>query len=107
MNDLTLAIVLTAAGATVAAGLVSGVTELLKGVLPVIARRGLERATAFVLSALLVAAAFVDAVGRGALAGDLAGVFGALVAWYGIARLALATYDDVRGRVNSLTGPTQ
>jgi hypothetical protein len=97
-NALTLALILTAAGVAPAAALVTGLVSLLGNLGSFVA--GKERLFAFVLSAVLVVFAYAaTAVTVSAVTG-----FGAFLAWYGIARLSMATYDDIKGKANSLRG---
>lgn len=103
-TDLTLALVLTAGGATAAAALVSGVVQLLKQLGSFL--NGRERLAAFILSGLLVVVAVASAVQNGTLVLDIASVFAAVLAWYGIARLSMAVFADVSREANSLTGPS-
>lgn len=103
-TDLTLALVLTAGGATAAAALVSGVVQLLKQLGNIL--DGKERIAAFVLSGLLVVVAVASAVQNGTLTLDIASIFAAVLAWYGIARLSMAVFADATKEPNSLTGPT-
>lgn len=89
---LTLALVLTAGGATASALLISGIIQLLKG-LPTVGAwvgGGNEGLVAFVLSAALVIFAF-----SGTLVGPITaeGIFAALLAWFGIAQIATASHD--------------
>lgn len=99
-NALSLALILTAAGVAPAAALVTGLVSLLGNLGSLV--DGRERILAFLLSAVLVVFAYVaTAVEVTAVTG-----FGAFLAWYGIARLSLATYDDVTGKPNSLRGPS-
>ena len=99
---LTLALILTAAGVTPAAALVTGLTSLFATLIPGELSTYAKRLIAFVLSAVLVVIAYV---GTGVVL-SLVTAFGAFLAWYGIARLAIATYDDVKAKPNSLTGRT-
>jgi len=94
-DSLTLALVLTAAGATVGASLITGFIEILKklGGVGVWVDAGREPTIAFVLSALLVAVAYWST-----LAGkqpDAQGVFAAFLAWYGIAQISMGVKDTV------------
>lgn len=91
---LTLALVLTAAGATASAALVSGLVQLLKQIAPL---SGREKLAAFVLSAALVILAMAAGIQAGTLTLSIATGFGGFLAWYGIARLSMAVYDDVSG----------
>ena len=91
VNALTLAAVLTAAGAVGAATLITGIISQLKR-LPgwgAILDRGNEPTAVLALSALLVVAAYVSTLGTV----SAEGVFAAVVAWYGIAELAMAIHD--------------
>jgi len=99
-NALTLALVLTAAGVAPSAALVTGLVSLLGNLGPIVAGR--ERILAFILSAVLVVFAYL------ATATAITPVtgFGAFLAWYGIARLSMATYDDIKSKPNSLRGPS-
>jgi hypothetical protein len=103
-NTITLALVLTAAGATIAAALVTGVVQLLKQIAPFIGN-GRERVTAFILSGILVIVAVASGVQDSTITLSIASVFAAVVAWYGIARLSMAVFADATKETNSLTGP--
>ena len=100
-QDLTLALVLTAAGATLSSALITGVVEIIKRLIPSISTLQ-TRWAAFILSALLVAVAYFATVSQQ----NAVTAFAAFVAWYGIARLSLANHDDATAQVNSLRGPT-
>lgn len=92
MEGLTLAQVLTAAGAVGAAALITGFVALLKN-LPQLGPwldKGNEPLVVFVLSLALVAAAFASV---GTVTPE--SVFGAVLAWYGIAAIAMNTHDQV------------
>lgn len=99
-NALTLALILTAAGVTPASALVTGLVEMLKQ-LPGKIAQGRERLFAFILSAALVVLAYAAT----AVEITLITGFGAFLAWYAIARLAMANYADITSEPNSLTGP--
>lgn len=103
MEDLTLAVVLTAGGAVAASAFITGFVQILKK-LPGLGSffdNGKESLAAFVLSALLVATAFASTVtDKSATA-----AFAAVLAWYGIARLSMGIYDDATAKPGSLTGP--
>jgi hypothetical protein len=103
-NSLTLALVLTAAGATAAAAVVSGVVELLKQLWSGFG--GYARLLAFALSALIVVIAYAAGLQDGTLTLTIPSLFGAFLAFYGIARLSMAVYADVSGEANSLRGPS-
>jgi hypothetical protein len=92
MTDLTLAVVLTAGGATASAALITGLIAMLKGLRGVgPAIDGNEPTLAFVLSAVLVAAAFAS-VGEV----SAASLFAAFLAWFGIAQIAMGVHDTVK-----------
>lgn len=99
-SALTLALLLTAAGVVPASALVTGLVSLLGNLGSFV--DGKERLLAFLISAALVVFAYAaTAVAITPVTG-----FGAFLAWYGIARLSLANYDDVKSKPNSLTGPS-
>lgn len=102
-DSLTLALVLTAAGATVAAALVTGLVQLFKTLAPALSS-GKERFAAFILSALLVIVAVASGVQEGAITLSIASLFSAFIAWYGIARLSMAVFADASGEPNGLRG---
>lgn len=92
---LTLALVLTAGGATASALLISGIIQMLKQ-LPTVGvwvGAGHEAVVAFVLSAALVIFAFF-----GTLVGPITaeGIFAAVLAWFGIAQIAMASHDTAK-----------
>lgn len=90
-TEITLALILTGAGTTVAAALIASIIEILKRV-PSLGPRldaGLESFVAILLAALLVAYAYFTT----ATTYDAAGVFAAFLAWVGIAGLAGKAYD--------------
>ncbi len=95
--DLTLAAVLTAGGVTASAALITGVIAVLKS-LDVVGPRisGNEPTVAFALSAVLVMAAFW-------VSGPFTpeGGFAAVLAWFGIAQIAMGVHDTVK----SVTSP--
>lgn len=108
LDPAAIAVLLTAAGAPVAAGVVWAVIDFLKslpGLGAVIAGR--ERLAAFVGSIVIVltalAVGFSEQPPRYATP-DLLFVLGALLAVYNIGRLAMAMHDDVNRYPNSLTG---
>jgi hypothetical protein len=107
MDELTLALVLTAGGAVASSALITGLIQLLKA-LPGVGGAldaGREKLAAFALSAALVVAAFLVGANEGTVEVNGATIFGAFLAWYGIARLSMGIYDDATAQPNSLTGP--
>ncbi len=93
-TTITLALILTGAGTTVAAALIASVIEILKRI-PALGPRldaGMEGATSILLAAILVAFAYVNTV----TAIEPAGAFAAFLAWVGIAGLAGKAYDAGR-----------
>ncbi len=100
--ELHLADVLTVAGAVGAAALITGLIAIFKNIRGIGAwiDAGNEPLLAFVLSAVLVVIAFVDAGTR-----TVDGAFTAFLAWYAIARLAMGIHDDVATRGQSITDP--
>ena len=98
-QGLTLAIILTAGGAVAAAGLITGLVQLAKTLFgSAWPGAAVSRAFAFVLSLVLVAWAYVG------IPVEITGqtLFAGLLAWYGIARLAMAVYDDVAAKPGGL-----
>jgi hypothetical protein len=93
MEDLTFAVVLTAAGATASAALITGLIAMLKqlvGIGPWI-KADREPTIAFVLSAVLVAVA-VASVG----VVTPASLFAAFLAWFGIAQVSMGVHNTVK-----------
>ena len=94
MEDLTLAVVLTAAGATASAALITGLIAIAKQLVVVgpwidAAR---EPTVAFVLSAALVIGAVLSV---GTFTPEA--LFAAFLAWFGIAQIAMGVHDTVKG----------
>ena len=98
-DEITLAVILTAGGATATAGLITGLVQLAKTLFgshwP---GAGASRLAAFVLSGVFVAWAYIGIPVELTAATAFAG----LLAFYGIARLAMAVYDDVAARPGGL-----
>ena len=93
MEDLTFAVVLTAAGATASAALITGLIAIAKQLVVVgpwidAAR---EPTVAFILSAVLVIVAVVSV---GVL--TPAALFAAFLAWFGVAQIAMGVHDTVK-----------
>jgi hypothetical protein len=91
MDDLTLAVVLTASGATAFAAIITGLIAMDR-----------EPTIAFVLSAVLVAAA-VASVGVFTPASP----FGAFLAWFGIAQIAMGVHDTVKSATKGAALPVR
>jgi hypothetical protein len=92
MEDLTFAVVLTAAGATASAALITGLIAITKQLVVgpwIDAAR--EPTVAFVLSAALVAVAVVSVS-----VFTPAALFAAFLAWFGIAQIAMGVHDTVK-----------
>lgn len=107
MPEITPADVLTPAGFVTTAAIVTGLVEVLVRLVGFI--RGYEQQAAAVLAAVFVVAAVAVQVSEappadvGAYVGTF---FTAVLAWYGILRIAMGIHDDVAQKPNSLTGPT-
>jgi hypothetical protein len=102
MEDLTFAVVLTAAGATASAALITGLIAIAKQLVVVgpwidAAR---EPTVAFVLSAGLVIVAVVSV---GTFTAEA--LFAAFLAWFGIAQIAMGVHDTVKSATTG--GPTR
>ena len=99
MDTVTLSLVLTAAGATVGAALITGLIGILKklGGVGAWIDAGREPTVSFVLSALLVIVAYSSTLSQfgGVEALSVQGVFAAFLAWYGIAQIAMGVHDTV------------
>jgi hypothetical protein len=94
--NVTLAMALSAAGAVVVAGFITGIVEIIMRIAPI--AHGHGQGIALVLAALVVIAAIADQVSKGEMVLDIAVIFGAVLAWYGIARVAMGIHDDVLNR---------
>jgi hypothetical protein len=96
--DITLAVVLTASGATASAAIITGLIAMLKEIVVIGPWIGADRepTVAFVLSAVLVAAA-VASVGIF----TPVSLFGAFLAWFGIAQIAMGVHDTVKRTTKS------
>jgi hypothetical protein len=93
VKDLTFAVVLTAAGATASAALITGLIAIAKQLVVIGPWINADRepTVAFVLSAALVAVA-VASVG----VITPAALFAAFLAWFGIAQIAMGVHDTVK-----------
>ena len=100
-DTLTLALILTGAGVTVAATLIASVIEILKR-LPGLgsALESNAGAASTILAGILVVYAYLAT----ATVVDPVGAFAAFLAWVGIAGLAGKAYDLGRAVKGSLTG---
>jgi hypothetical protein len=91
--DLTFAVVLTAAGATASAALITGLIAMLKQLVSIgpWIKADREPTIAFVLSAVLVtlAVATVGVI-------TPASIFAGFLAWFGIAQIAMGVHDTVK-----------
>lgn len=92
MEELTFAVVLTAAGATASAALITGMIAILKRLVVIGPWIGADRepTIAFILSAVLVIVAVLS-VGTLTPAALLA----AFLAWFGIAQIAMGVHDTI------------
>lgn len=101
-STLTLALILTGAGTTVAATVIASLIEIFKrfpGVGPAL-DAGLEGAVSVILAAILVAYAYIA---THPIADAMSG-FAAFLAFVGIAKLSGGAYDTGRSIKASLTG---
>ncbi len=101
-TTVTLALILTGAGTTIAATIIASVIEILKRI-PALGPRldaGMESAASVLLAAILVVYAYVNT----ATVIDAAGAFAAFLAWVGIAGLAGKAYDAGRAVKASVSG---
>jgi hypothetical protein len=100
----------TGVGAPIWSTAIVGVIQTVKAV-PQFARliEGREKLLAFILSALAVALSFVAALTTvpPAAVVTIPSVIIAVMAWFTLARLAMALHDDFARKTNSLTGPTE
>ncbi len=94
--NITLADVLTPAGFVAAAALVTGLVEIAKRLFTKLS--GNEASAAAILAALLVCSAFYDQH-----VFTMQSAFVAVIAWYGVTRLAMGIHDDATAAPNSLT----
>jgi hypothetical protein len=107
-DGFTLALVLTAAGATVGGALITGIIGMLKklGGLGAWIEASHEPLVAFILSAVLVIVAYSSTLtqfgGDGAL--SIEGGFAAFLAWYGIATIAMGTHAVTSSVANRSSG---
>ena len=93
MEDLTFAVVLTAAGATASAALITGLIAILKQLVVIgpWIQADREPTIAFVLSAVLVTLAVMSV---GLFTPEA--LFAAFLAWFGIAQIAMGLHDTVK-----------
>ena len=93
MEDLTFALVLTAAGATASAALITGLIAIAKQLVVIGPWINADRepTIAFILSAVLVVLAVVSA---GVF--TPAALFAGFLAWFGIAQIAMGVHDTVK-----------
>ena len=93
MDQITLAAVLTTAGASIAGGLVAGVVQLLKPMLPDTWSAG--RAP-MILSAVLALAITIGALSAAGIATSWDAAWIGLLTWYGVYGAAIAGHATVR-----------
>ena len=93
MDQIDFAVILTAAGATASAALITGLIAMSKRLVGIgrWINADNEPTVAFLLSAVLVVIAFWN-VGEFTPATG----FAAFLAWYGIAQIAMGVHDTVR-----------
>jgi hypothetical protein len=101
LESLTLAALLTTAGSTIAAGIITGLVSVLTGLVAAI--KGHEAQAAAVLAAVLVLLLAVQAVQTAAMAVGVPLLLAVVLGWYAITRLAMSIYDDVTSKPASLT----
>ena len=99
---LTLAAILTTAGATSTAALITGLIAMLK-TLRIPGVDGNEPRVAALIALVLVVLALVAAVTSGTLLLDLPTLFAGFTAWYSLTRLSMSIHDDVAQEPRSLT----
>jgi hypothetical protein len=96
MDQMTLAVVLTAAGATASAALVTGLIAMLKQtVIGPWIKADNEPTLAFILSAVLVAVAVLS-VG----VFTPASLFAGFLAWFGVAQVAMGVHDTIKAQTS-------
>ncbi len=103
MDELTLAMVLTAAGAAVAGGLVAGIVQVLKPLLPSAWQHGRAPMLLAALGALVLTALAVSAAG---LPLDANGIFVAILTWYGVYAAAIGSHATVSKAARVVSGTT-
>lgn len=103
MDTITLAAVLTTAGASIAGGLVAGVVQLVKPMLPDTWSTGRAPMILSALLALVITAGALSAAGLG-FGWDAAWI--GLLTWYGVYGAAIAGHATVRKVVNVARGTT-
>jgi EamA domain-containing membrane protein RarD len=102
IESLTLAALLTTAGSTAAAALITGLVSVLSGLVPWV-DDGHEVQTAAVIAGVLVLLLAVQAVASGAMTVDVSLLLAVVFGWYAITRLSMAINDDVSREPRSLT----
>lgn len=105
IDTITLGLFLTAAGATVGGALITGLIGILKklGGLGTWIDASREPTVAFILSALLVIAAYAGTLTMlgGVDTVSIQGVFAAFLAWYGIAQISMGVHDTSQALTGS------
>lgn len=102
IQGITLAALLTTAGSTAAAGLITGLVAVIRSIFPGI--DGHEKQAAAVIALVLVLVCAVQAVITGTVTLDLTIVLAVVFAWYAVTRLAMSIYDDVARKPAGLRG---
>lgn len=101
-QSITLAALLTTAGSTAVAALMTGLVSVLTQLFPG-AVEGHEKQTAAILSAVLVMLLAVQAVTSNLLAVDVTLIITVVLGWYAITRLSMSIYDDISRKDAGLT----
>lgn len=104
LEALTLAALLTTVGATTMAAIITGIVQVLKGLIPAVA--GNEARTAALLAAVIVVLLAVQAVTSGVAVVGVPLILAIAFGWYGTTRIAMALHDDITRSPRSLTNQT-
>jgi hypothetical protein len=103
LEAITLAALLTTAGSTTMAAIITGLVAVLGRLFRI---DGHEARLAAVLTALFVLTLAVQAVTSGAMAVGVPLLLACILGWYAVTRLAMAIHDDVTGHPASLRSQT-
>lgn len=101
LQSITLAALLTTAGSTSAAALITGLVAVLGSLAPGLVG-GHEKQAAAILAALLVMLCAVQAVVTDTVAVNVTLILAVVFGWYAITRLSMSIYDDVANKRASL-----